>query len=150
MSSPGVEALARELSAAREKLGVSREQLAERAGLSSIDAIKAIEQMRVRRYQPATKRALERALGWEHGSFDDVLEHAAAPKLLPTGPLNGATEALDPMTASYAELGAHADWMSATSGDPEVGARWIAGVMRKRREVETSQSNQAGEHRRAM
>lgn len=149
MKTSGVELLAREVSKRRGELRKSREQLAEDAG-QSVDAIRAIEQMEDRNYRPATKRALEQALGWVKDSIDDALYRNQSPKLLPTAFRGDSVEAFDPMTASHSELGAHADWLSETSGDPAVGAAWLAGVLRQRQTVESSHSDGSQGQSRAM
>jgi transcriptional regulator with XRE-family HTH domain len=149
MTKSGVELLAHEVSKRRGELRKSREQLAEEAHMSR-DAIRAIEQMEDRNYRPATKRALEQVLGWVEGSIDGILDRKQPPKLLPTAFRADAAESFDPMTASNAELGAHADWISETSGDPAVGAAWLAGVLRQRQAVEVSHGDDSQGQRRAM
>lgn len=141
--------MARAFAERRAELGMSREEVAEKASLS-VDAIKSIETMQDRSYRPQTKRSLEAAIQWEPGSFDDVLRKVAPPRKLSTSPANGSEGSFDPMTASHAELGVHADWMSETSNDPEVGARWLAGVLRKRLEVDRSRDERRDGNRHAM
>jgi transcriptional regulator with XRE-family HTH domain len=69
------ERLGRTLEAFRHESGLSREQLAVRCGLST-STIKTLETNADpdKAPTPKTKAAIEKALGWEPGSFDAVLD----------------------------------------------------------------------------
>lgn len=145
----GVAALARAVIDRRAELGWTQRDLIAQSGVSK-NVVQAIEGAEERSYRPATKRALEDCLGWEHGSVDALLTQSGPARLKDQPSEFERLTDFDPMTASYAELGAYADRLSEESKDPSVGARWYAGVLRRRGLVETSHKQPEERGRDAM
>lgn len=121
----------------RGQLGRTQEELAKAADLS-VDTIQAIELGRRSRFKSTTKAALEGALGWEPGSVDAV---AAGDNPTLAEPHANNTRRpfpmdIDPMTASHADLGRVADWVSSTAREPALGARWMRRVLDRRADTQ--------------
>jgi transcriptional regulator with XRE-family HTH domain len=68
-----LEALGEEVRRRRDQLRLTQEEIAERGGLS-VGTIRKIETGRAGQLHPRTRHGLERALKWETGSVDAVLE----------------------------------------------------------------------------
>jgi transcriptional regulator with XRE-family HTH domain len=147
--STGVEDLARAVIDRRAELGWTQRDLIARSHVSK-NVIQALEGAEERSYRPVNKRAIEDALGWEYGSIDALLTQSgpARPKGQPSG-IEQVSD-LDFSTASYAELGAYADRLSAEAKDPSVGRLWYLGVLRRRGDVETSHTEPDERGRDAM
>ncbi|WP_396899517.1 helix-turn-helix domain-containing protein [Mycolicibacterium sp.] len=85
--------LAVEVRNRRTELGLTQIEVGERGG-PAVETLRAIENNRAGRLSPRMRRALERAIEWESGSVDVVLEGGTATKLAvpPRQPLGVHTE----------------------------------------------------------
>jgi transcriptional regulator with XRE-family HTH domain len=81
------ERLGEEVRLRRRQLKLTQPDLAERGGLS-VATIRAVETNRAGRLSRRLRRALERAIDWEAGSIDTVLE-GGAPRVLGTAAAMG-------------------------------------------------------------
>jgi transcriptional regulator with XRE-family HTH domain len=81
------ERLGEEVRLRRRQLKLTQPELAERGGLS-VATIRAVETNRAGRLSRRLRRALERAIDWEAGSIDTVLE-GGAPRVLGTAAAMG-------------------------------------------------------------
>jgi transcriptional regulator with XRE-family HTH domain len=81
------ERLGEEVRLRRKQLKLTQPDLAERGGLS-VATIRALETNRAGRLSRRLRRALERAIDWEAGSIDTVLE-GGAPRVLGTAAAMG-------------------------------------------------------------
>lgn len=147
--STGVEELARVIVARRLHLGWTQRDLIERSAVSK-NVIQAMEGAEERSYRPMNKKAVEDILGWEQGSIDAVLTRSGPPRVVGQASVSEQTGDIDELTASYAELGAYADRLSQQANNPEVGALWYAGVLRRRRAAEVSRDQDDTGNRHAM
>lgn len=86
------ERLGEEVRLRRKQLKLTQSDVAERGGLS-VATIRAVETNRAGRLSPRLRRALERAIDWEAGSIDAVLEgrppRVRGPGPVAAGPLGG-------------------------------------------------------------
>ena len=82
------ERLGEEVRLRRKQLKLTQPDLAERGGLS-VATIRAVETNRAGRLSRRLRRALERAIDWEAGSIDTVLE-GGTPRVLGTSAAMGA------------------------------------------------------------
>jgi transcriptional regulator with XRE-family HTH domain len=71
------ESLGQEVRARRTELGLTQTEVADRGG-PSVETLRTVENNRAGRLSPRMRRALERALQWESGSIDAVLDGGAA------------------------------------------------------------------------
>lgn len=85
------EQLGEEVRLRRKQLKLTQPDLAERGGLS-VATIRAVETNRAGRLSRRLRRALERAIDWEAGSIDTVLE-GGTPRVLGTSAAMGARAA---------------------------------------------------------
>jgi transcriptional regulator with XRE-family HTH domain len=81
------EQLGEEVRLRRKQLKLTQPDLAERGGLS-VATLRAVETNRAGRLSRRLRRALERAIDWEAGSIDTVLE-GGAPRVLGTSAPRG-------------------------------------------------------------
>lgn len=102
------ERLGDEVRLRRKHLKLTQPEVAERGGLS-VATIRAIETNRAGRLSPRLRRALERAIEWEPGTIDTVLEGGGPrPVATTTAP---ASRPGDQNPAATAERFARARWM---------------------------------------
>ena len=78
----------------RKELGLTQADVTARGG-PSVETVRAIENNRAGRLGRQSRRALERAIEWDVGSIDAVLE-GAAPRLLATATVAGAPPTAPP------------------------------------------------------
>jgi transcriptional regulator with XRE-family HTH domain len=71
------EKVGHEVRARRTDLGLTQAEVADRGG-PSVETLRMVENNRAGRLSPRMRRALERALQWESGSVDAVLEGGSA------------------------------------------------------------------------
>lgn len=105
------ERLGDEVRLRRKHLKLTQPEVAERGGLS-VATIRAIETNRAGRLSPRLRRALERAIEWESGTIDTVLEGGGPrPVATTTVPAAPTSRPAGQNPAATAERFARARWI---------------------------------------